>query len=232
MKTLIDHIHSLVAERRFDPKLLVVLEIILRDMELCTEYKGVRTVYIFAETSDNQESGFQRADQLARKGYVELALIADGEDVNGFPGYERWADALNGRPAGEILRPLPMEDRRRVNTYSESVALVRYLTEAGFSGAYLTAPPFHILRAFMTVASEAIKTGNSDLIFLSQPGIVQPWSEEVEHSQGIIRGTRIGLVAGELERIRDYENILTAEAVLEYVHNRNKSIDGLVDVAK
>ena len=178
-------------------------------------------IYLFSEYIDNELSSFIAAQELIeRDASAEVFIIYGGG--HGSPGYSHWVERL-GRyiPKGRI-RQVPIEKPWEINTYSESVALVNFAIKENRKSWYIVAPPFHMLRAFMTTVSVSIKHG-SKINFYAHPGAPQDWNEFVTHSQGIKKGKRRFLVGEELKSIKIYSglgHIESIQNILNYVQQR------------
>lgn len=179
----------------------------------------LKHAYLFANTQDNESSLFEAAIQMQQQSLAEKFLIINGFDANGFPGYEKWRTQLEKVVGAENISPVPIENREGVNTYSESVALMSYTSNQKIGNIYVVAAQFHQLRAFMTVASEAIKK-NPKLNIFSYPGKELPLDEVALHSQGKLRDTRANFVPIEVKKVMEYKNILPPAKILDYLRNR------------
>ncbi len=112
----------------------------------------------------------------------------------------------------------------RLNTRSESQALIRGAKVSGWKHIYITAPPFHQLRAFITAVSVALKE-YPGLAIYNRVGKTMDWGEEIRHSQGESVGTRIGHIQKELKRIDYYHergHLAPLDEVLKYLEKRDK----------
>jgi len=182
-------------------------------------------IYLFGQTKDNESSVFERAVMLFEHEVSDKILIINAEKANGFPGYAEWHERLGKRMPGQNIYPVPIENPKAVNTLSESVELIKYATSKGHYALGIVAAQFHMLRAFMTAASEAIRQ-NPGIKLHPFCGTELPWDEHVAHSQGTLYGTRRKLVEEELIRINKYQNdgtsskkpsIKPVKEILEYL---------------
>ncbi len=222
METLVELVRDASKQAGMDSQLAQLAERLLHDKS-----PVVRYAYLFAETRDNQVASFAAAKELQQAHKADYFSVIDADAANGFPGYEAWRKEL-----GPIVGPwsvlrVPVGNRKGVNTQSESIALVKQIALSKairadcpeFDFWYAIAPQFHILRAFMTLASEIINS-DKDVSVFSYPAPVQDWEEQVTHSQGILIATRAQLVYSEIERINAYKNILPAEEIMRYMDQR------------
>lgn len=212
---LIDKIESVAKEIGLDSSAIgEICDIVFNDSR-----PKLKHAYLFANTWDNESSLFEAAIQMQQQSLAKKFLIVNGLDANGFPGYEKWSYKLGRLVGSSNISPVPIENQSGVNTYSESAALADYTKKQKINGIYVIAAQFHQLRAFMTAASEAIKS-NPRLNIFSYPGCELPWNEMVLHSQGKLRGRRADFILAELERIKQYSNILPPAQILNYLQNR------------
>ncbi len=179
--------------------------------------------YLFAQTSDNQESVFAAAGQLLTAMLTRRVLLPHTEPMSGYPGFRAWQQALHGQGIGDLqIEGVTGIASNLLHTLIEAEALVRFAKLRGYRSLYVVAPPFHQPRAFMTAVTVA-RREYPDLQLYSQPGAALPWGAEVVHSQGQTRGVRSELIGGELERIRKYHaqgDLASVEDVLEYLNRR------------
>ena len=214
---LIDRINEIAKELELD-KIVELSQRVFKD-----DHPQLDWAYLFAETEENQDSGFQAAAEMKRQELSRTFLVINGEEKHGFPGYAKWQRRLGQLVGYDNVKPVPIGDPSQVNTLSESEALVRYAMEQKQGRLYIVAPPFHLLRAFMTCASATLKTYDQLSIF-NYAGVTLPWGEVVTHSQGVLRAPRRELIGYELERIKKYQekrDILPTQRILDYMDKRN-----------
>lgn len=185
----------------------------------------IPAAYLFGQTPDNQESVHAAGAALFAARRAHAVAIGGTRPLSGYPGEDAWrADLVaHGIPSESILSIPPVDPDALIGTtLTESQAFVAYADRAGYAAAYIVAAPFHQLRSCMTMVSEVLRA-RSPLRIYSAPGMPLAWLAEVAHSQGTVRGARKGLIAGELERIRRYQekgDILPTEDILAYFDRR------------
>ena len=136
-------------------------------------------VFLFTEHADNEISSFKAAVELIdRDAAPEVFIIYGGG--HGSPGYSNWYERLSMYIDKGRIRPVPIGNPTGINTLSESDALVKFAINEKRKSFYIVAPPFHMLRAFMTVASVAIRHG-SKINFFAYPGVPQDLNQLVKH---------------------------------------------------
>lgn len=185
-------------------------------------------IYVFIETEDNWGSAFRAASGLIKRDAATEVYSVWHKKWKGSPGYEKWKDKLERFVGFGRVKYIGLDDLRRVNTLSESMALIRFANENQMDSFYLVAPPFHMLRAFMTAVSVAISYGVKINLF-AYPGVPQDLNQIVAHSQGEVRKSRRDIFeTEELPRIKTYSTdkkispILLAPApvIMEYMKKR------------
>lgn len=179
--------------------------------------------FLFGQTPDNQESVFQTAQKLIAENKVKKILLMQTGAISGYPGIEVWKRELmqTGIPESKIAG-VPPTDTSILHTLIEAQSMVQHARQQGYQSVVLVASPFQQLRAFMTAVTAA-KWHYPELRLYSQPGVALPWTEQVTHSQGKLHGTRSSLIAGELERIEQYQakgDLASVKEVLDYLNGR------------
>lgn len=181
--------------------------------------------YLYTQTSDNQGSVFVPAIRLSLSGGVSQLLILDDADGTnkGYPGSYPWiTHFVSCGVRREKINMVPCFEP--LNTFSESLALMKYAQHHHLSKLCIIAPPFHLPRAFISAVSAAYDVGVPTLKIYCQVGATLPWAETVAHSQGTLRGTRRQLIATELQRIHTYEakgDLVSITRALQYLEWRD-----------
>ncbi len=180
--------------------------------------------YVYCTTDDNQLSVFRAARAIYTHRLAKRILFYQAPPMSGYGGADRCRDGLEtiGIPSGSI-HGIPAVDTTSINTLIESQALIPYAEEQGMKALIVVAPPFHLLRAFMTAVTVAL-TVHPKLMLYSYPGATLPWMEMVAHSQGTLRAPRRQLIQEELMRIQTYQkkgDLAPFETVLGYMDRRN-----------
>ena len=116
-------------------------------------------IYVFIETEDNWGSSFKAASKLIKRDAATEVFSVYPKNWAGSPGFEKWKSRLERFVGFARVRHISLDNPKGVNTLSESNALVKFAHETGRYSFYLVAPPFHMLRTFMTAASVAIRQG-------------------------------------------------------------------------
>lgn len=183
-------------------------------------------VFLFGQTEDNERSVLARSIELLNNSYTTRILFVDTLPMSGHPGYEAWKNKLTEAGVKEDhITGVPLPETSIIHTLIEAEAFMHFARQNAYTHVYITAAPFHHLRAFMTAVTAALRIYPQIRLY-SQPGIALSWSEEVAHSQGKIRGTRNELITGELDRIEKYGSkgdLASVEQVLAYLNNRDRN---------
>ncbi len=180
--------------------------------------------YLFAQTEPNQVSVFQAARGLLHRRIVGQIWISDCAAKSGYVGAPAYREAMiqSGIPR-ETIEEVPMEPTEILHTQIEAQAVVRFAKARGLRSLIVTSAPFHQERAFMAVVTAALRE-HPTLRLFSLPGKAQSWDEVVTHSQGILTGTRAGLIESEQQRIDRYTaqgDLACRAEVLRYLRRRD-----------
>mgnify|MGYP001558278689 CR=1 len=218
---------------RYAPRLgLDTEKLLYLNQDIMKDFKPRFTqgIYLFTETEYNELSSFIAARELIERDAAAEVFIANAGG-KGSPGFAHWAERLGKSIGPGRVRPLhiplpPQTKDSWVNTYSESEALINFALKEERKIWYIVAPPFHLLRAFMTAASSSIRKG-SEISFYAYPGAPQKWDEFVTHSQGTVKDTRRNLIGKELEGIKKYARVGHIEPpqnIMYYMNKRKTSL--------
>jgi hypothetical protein len=181
--------------------------------------------YLYAETEPNQESVFAAGRDLIERKQVYRLLISDCSAKSGYLGAAAYRAAMiaMGIPDA-VIEEVPMEPTEILHTGIEADRTVQFAKAKGHRRLLVVSVPFHQERAFISVATAALRKYPSLKVY-SHPGAPQSWDEVVTHSQGKLRGTRAELIAEEQKRIETYTAqgfLLPRAAILEYLRARDR----------
>lgn len=184
-----------------------------------------KVAYLFTETSDNQGLVCSAGASLLRQGMADKLVICDAEIEHGYPGFYKWLrDVCSRGVSDRKVEKTFLPDSQGLNTHSESEVLVRYARVFRWDTVIVVAPLFHQPRAFLTLISVAMRE-YPELKVYSCPGMIDDWSQEVRHSQGVVSGPRWELLFGEWERIERYHqqgDLVSPDEALDYLDRRDK----------
>lgn len=186
----------------------------------------VPPAYLFTQTKGNQSSVLIKGAELLKTGIADHLLILDDLEKSnlGYPGAGSWLLEIQKLGVNTNSDVWTIGCRQPLNTFSESLALAGYAIRTGAKQLIIIAPPFHMVRAFISVVSAIRKLEITDLKIYCQVGLTLPWNGQTAHSQGTLVATRQKLILTELERIYLYREkgdlVSTCEA-LWYLEWRN-----------
>ena len=186
-------------------------------------------LYPVAETRDNQALALARCSELYEKD--STIAITDGDEEHGYCGFSFSKDYLmrRGVDTHDIVRITSEEIAEHFNTLTEVEAVIRHAKAAQWRILFVVGAVFHHLRAYITFVSVALRE-YPNILLISAPGYSGDWDERVLHSQGVVSGTRMELLMGELDRLADYyadsyattRHLAPPDAILAYMDRRNR----------
>lgn len=215
-----------------------MLEILELDQRTAYDVRPPKTdaIYLFGEMPDNEESPLLEGLRAYLLGDTLKVALLERIQVPHWPNQrQKWAQTLTtGGVQREniiiipVLKDWSFADPKKwpLNTYSELVCAIEYAKIHQWKKIGVTAAPFHQLRAFVTAVSVALRLYPEIKVY-SRPGNPLSWTQEVVHSQGILRATRSQLIKHELDRIERYHikgDLVSAREVLDYLNQRDKGI--------
>lgn len=178
-------------------------------------------MYLFGQTADNSASVLERGARVAMDKGIKLAVC--GGEGHGYDGFDRWVEELMSRGVKkEHIIEIPFKGES-LNTYTEAESFVNFAARESWQSAYVSAVPFHQLRAYMSVVS-VIMQRRIQLEVYNLVGEALNWNEIVTHSQGVQRGQRRSLIEAELEKIKKYQlkgDLISTTEVLNYLGRRS-----------
>lgn len=116
---------------------------------------------------------------------------------------------------------IPYENET-INTKIESNAVIEWAKKNNIKDLIICAPPFHILRAFMTIVSSAIDI-NYKINIYAITGIVDNWRKMTISHQGLNKTSYNQFIELELDRISIYNkkgDIKNANIIWDYLMRR------------
>ena len=181
-------------------------------------------LFLFSQTSDNQDSVLSAAQQAVKERLAEIILLVESDSKSGYPGYSVWEEELIRMGISRsAIAGIDLSDSATLNTLIEAEAMIRFAKRNHYGTVYVSAAPFHQPRAFMTAVTAALRYYPQIRIY-SYTGSPVAWLDSVSHSQGKTCGPRKELIRGEIERIRKYQKKgdLSSEIdVLNYLNRRD-----------
>lgn len=203
-----------------------LLELAIRTLCDVKAGKMVDAVFLYSQTIDNQNSVLSAAQQLLADNCAKKIIITHSGPKSGYPGYPVWKKELLDRGVSEeLILGVDLVEAASLNTLIEANAMIQFAQKKRYTDIYITAAPFHQLRAFMTSVTAALEYYPQINIY-SYNGKALPWLDSVAHSQGETLGPRKELIHGELGRIVKYQkkgDLATDDAVLNYLDARDRA---------
>lgn len=196
---------------------------IFSDAPPCTPLPAA---YVFGQTPDNEASTLGAAAELIARGVAARLLIPESEPWGGYAGHEHWRRVLPslGVPA-RCVATVPTPGCGNLNTLTEAESLAKVVAAEGWKDVLIVAPPFHLVRAFVTTASVVVRRLPAVRVYAAA-GLPQPWAEQAVHSQGTLRAARSELLASEYGRLVRYcqqGDLLGPAGILDYLDRRDAS---------
>lgn len=184
-----------------------------------------KMAFVYSNTPDNEDSSFLRAVELANTERAESVGITEGDRGRGYEGFDHSVARLKELGLHSEIPIVKFDVDGNANTGSEAQKLAEYAQSIAGGDIAIIAPPFHIVRVFMTTVT-AFKRNNVSARVYAVPGTPLPWREEATHSQGLIRKKRAELLNDELQRLEKYRapefgGMLSAKEIIEYLDWRD-----------
>jgi hypothetical protein len=180
-------------------------------------------IYLFAESDDLKRS-VQDLGVWANTSLGVKILLSGGKG-NCYSGFDIWKeDMLKRGIRNEDIIPVPAAED--LNSYTEAVSLVDFLNSRGWESVYVTAPPFHLPRAFLTVISVIVKTKSKIKVYATSTTPLN-WQNPVTHYQGVVVDTPLNFVVAEIERVGKYQtkgDLISFDQAFLYLKNRESLI--------
>jgi hypothetical protein len=202
-----------------------LLELAIRTLCDVKADRVADAVFLYSQTLDNQNSVLSAARQLLEYRLAQKVIISHSGPKSGYPGYPAWKKELQDRGvAEELILGVDLAGAASLNTLIEANAMIQFAKRKQYRDIYISAAPFHQLRAFMTSVTAALKYYPRINIY-SYCGNALPWLDRVAHSQGETLGSRKELIHGEFGRILKYQNkgdLAADEAILNYLDARDR----------
>ena len=159
----------------------------------------IKHVYCFAHNNINISC---MAKALNHYNYYEIYLLNNKHPMSGVSSYN---DVSNHYINYNIkTNPLPYnENNISINTRIESEALVEWIQTNNIKNLIICAPPYHTLRAFMTLISVCIERNIYIKVYVIN-GIVDNWNDTTITHGGNTNASFNDVIELEIERIHKY----------------------------
>lgn len=173
-------------------------------------------------------SEFEKAMPNLARIFKEKNWPAEDGSIAGYLGHINWSEELVnlGVDRSDIVLIRP-SFKHYFSTAGESVGLVKYCKKNGIKSlSVIGGSPLHQVRSIISGISALIYADATNINLYSSPGRLLDWNEEVVHSQGEIKGSRVELLGGELRRISKYQTegdflLRPIGEILEYLNQRD-----------
>lgn len=178
--------------------------------------------YLFEQTISNQKSVLDAGFLLWKAKKIKIGVLKHKKTPN-FAGFETWRRELCSRGVRKEDVIAINSSENSINTLNEAQALVRFAKDRRLGSIYITAAPFHQLRAFMTTISVAKKEFPKLRVY-NAVGSRLNWSEYGVHSGGVLKGRRYEFLESEWERIMRYHkkgDLISLAEALAYLKKRD-----------
>ena len=192
-----------------------------------TDYSKYEHIYLYAHQPHFYPFIFSNLNLLPKN--IKIYLLDSKPGLSGYNGFNQTKELLiknNLKIDSNNIIPIPFlyENQNMINTYNESLSVVKYFMNNNISKILLASPIFHIPRAFITFLSSSIELKYNMNIFCFQCGyICNRNKKKYIHSQGILEGTINELLEIELEKIILYNKegyLINIDDALKYIDNR------------
>lgn len=181
-------------------------------------------VYLFSETTDNEDSGIKEASLLYSQGKAKKIILLKwtSSDLD-YP--QSWIKKLlSNNIAKEDIIVAPFPKDVFAHTHTEAIQMIEYAKQNSWKTLYVTASPLHQLRAFIEIVTIALWE-YPEIKLYSKPGQPLSWTEYALHSQSVAGGKRFELVDSELEKINRYYqkgDLASGKKILAYLNQRDE----------
>jgi hypothetical protein len=122
-----------------------------------------------------------------------------------------------------LVKPIACPDLPMINTKVESDLIIDWAIKHNIKKIGICSPPYHLLRAFMTLVSSSI-IKNYNISIFPYSGMIDDWNKIVVCHQGTHKESFSDMIDFEIERINKYikkGDILTYKYILEYMDKRD-----------
>ena len=185
---------------------------------------NITNIYLYCEQECLNDSMFSQLQNLTN---IKRIFILDAPPMSGYIGFDKVKNILVHKYNIDyrVIIPIPFlyENDNMINTYNESLSVVKYLYNNCVEDLIVLAPVFHLPRAIITLVSVIIKnySKNTYINVYSLASNYDNWTTKVfSHSQGKLTGTINKLFESEMKKITDYTNkgdLIEIDRILEYL---------------
>lgn len=181
--------------------------------------------YLFAQTPDHQDSVLNEGNWQFRQDRTKNVGICGLDGIPPYPGAAAWRAKLIGQgvaPESVVLIEQQVGLPFPPSTDCEAVSLVRTAKRESWKTIFITSPPPHQIRAFLSTVGAMIKEGSELKIYNVVGGPVD-WNKVVQLSQSVPPAPEREQLASELNKIIRYHakgDLVSARESLDYLNRR------------
>lgn len=173
--------------------------------------------------SHNESNIKYMVNSLKKQNISNIHILGNDKSMSGVPEYIITKKHYNDESIN--VNEIPFNSNI-INTLNESIFVVEYLVKKEYKNILITAPPFHLLRAAMTMISYIVKKKYDIKVYIL-PGICNNWNEYAVTHQGLNNLPMNELLDLEMKRIIEYSkkgDILPATKINKYMMERDLNI--------
>lgn len=161
--------------------------------------KDIEHIYCFAHNNINI---FCMANAVKHSNFCNIYLLNNSIHMSGVSCYHDVSDHY--KKHNIKTNPIPYDEKyNSINTRLESEALVDWIQTNDIKKLVICAPPYHTLRAFMTLISVCIERNVHVKIYVMN-GFVDNWNDTTITHNGKTISTFNNVVELEIARIHKY----------------------------
>ena len=158
-----------------------------------------KIIYCFAHNDLNIRTMAMAINKNCQD-YSSIYILKNNKSMSGVSNYQ---DVNNIYSKFDIKANFINYEHSFINTRIESEEIIKWAQKNNITELIICAPPFHILRAFMTLISASIDL-NYYIKIYCLTGIVDNWRENTISHQGNSNMSFNDFIESELKRIETY----------------------------
>lgn len=179
--------------------------------------KDTEIIYCFSHHESNIKCICNKVINLNSKVYI----LGNPTSVSGINNFESNKEIY--KQNNITVDSIPCPNLPIINTKIESDLIIDWAIKYNLKEIGICSPPYHLLRAYMTLVSSSIKK-NYNINIFPFSGITDDWNKKVVCHQGKNTESFNEMIDLELVRINNYTkkgDILEVKYILEYMDKRN-----------
>ena len=175
---------------------LVNLSILVHSNHVISNNNCKRPIYCMAHPL----SSIHYMTQVLQNFDGQIYIIGNNTCMSGVSDVKKNLEKY--REYGINIEIIPY-DKKDINTRIESEIVVQYMNQNGHNEFIIVAPPYHLLRSYLTMAS-CIIDFNWNIIVFPQSATCSNWKQTIVTHQGKTNASAENVVNLEIERIDWY----------------------------